>query len=80
MIARLKLLSIITFAACIALGTAGCVQTIYSKSVEVKRDATGKVIETVEKEEVSQPGQQSKHIGFEHLRARSGDATPMTPK
>lgn len=58
----------------------GCVQTIYSKSVAVKRDASGKVVETVETETVSQPGQQPKYIGFDHLKARSGDTEAMKPK
>lgn len=35
----------------------GCVQTAYSKSVSVTRDADGRVVQTVETETVTQPGQ-----------------------
>ncbi len=34
----------------------GCVQTVFEKSIEVTKDANGKVIQTVEREGVSQPG------------------------
>lgn len=40
-----------------AVFTSGCVQTVYSKSVAVTKDETGRVIQTVETESVSQPGQ-----------------------
>ncbi len=35
----------------------GCVQTPYSKSISVTKDAEGRVAQTVETETVTQPGQ-----------------------
>lgn len=35
----------------------GCVQTAYSKSISVTKDAEGRVVQTVETETVTQPGQ-----------------------
>lgn len=35
----------------------GCVQTAYSKSIAVTKDALGRVVQTVEREAVTQPGQ-----------------------
>ncbi|KPZ12762.1 Uncharacterized protein ALO40_02055 [Pseudomonas syringae pv. viburni] len=35
----------------------GCVQTAYSKSIAVTKDASGRVVQTVETETVTQPGQ-----------------------
>lgn len=35
----------------------GCVQTAYSKSISVTKDADGRVVQTVETETVTQPGQ-----------------------
>lgn len=34
----------------------GCVQTAYSKSIAVTKDAEGRVVQTVETETVTQPG------------------------
>ncbi|KPX25974.1 hypothetical protein ALQ08_100826 [Pseudomonas syringae pv. delphinii] len=34
-----------------------CVQTAYSKSIAVTKDASGRVVQTVETETVTQPGQ-----------------------
>ncbi|MDE1167623.1 MAG: hypothetical protein PW845_20175 [Pseudomonas sp.] len=39
------------------IGLAGCVQTAYSKSIAVTKDANGNVLQTVETETVTQPGQ-----------------------
>ena len=47
----------------------GCtVPTTYSKSITVKKDASGKVLETEETETVVQPGGQGYPIRFEHLQ------------
>ncbi len=35
----------------------GCVQTAYSKSIAVTKDADGRIVQTVETETVSQAGQ-----------------------
>jgi hypothetical protein len=64
----------------LALTATGCVQTMYSKSVTVKKDASGNVTGIEESECVTQPGQQPKYIRFEHLKAKSADAEPLTPK
>ena len=34
----------------------GCVQTAYSKSISVTKDAEGRIVQTVETETVTQPG------------------------
>ncbi|WP_249677795.1 hypothetical protein [Pseudomonas abieticivorans] len=39
------------------IGLSGCVQTAYSKSIAVTKDAHGNVVQTVETETVTQPGQ-----------------------
>lgn len=44
----------------------GCVQTVYSKSVTIKKDAKGHILERIETETVSQPGT-GWPIKFEHL-------------
>jgi outer membrane lipoprotein SlyB len=41
----------------VAAGLSGCVQTAYSKSVSVTKDADGHIVQTVETETVTQPGQ-----------------------
>ena len=35
----------------------GCVQTAYSKSIAVTKDGDGRIVQTVETETVTQPGQ-----------------------
>ncbi|WP_434625501.1 hypothetical protein J3P84_20325 [Pseudomonas sp. Z1-29] len=35
----------------------GCVQTAYSKSISVTKDAEGRTVQTVETETITQPGQ-----------------------
>lgn len=64
----------------LAITATGCVQTMYTKSITIKKDASGNVIGTEETEGVTQPGQQPKYIQFEHLKAKSSDAGPITPK
>ncbi|RMO84374.1 hypothetical protein ALQ34_00318 [Pseudomonas syringae pv. maculicola] len=39
------------------ISVSGCVQTAYSKSIAVTKDASGRVVQTVETETVTQPGQ-----------------------
>ena len=47
----------------------GCtVPTTYTKSISVKKDATGKVLETVETEAVVQPGGVGYPLQFEYLK------------
>lgn len=62
-----QLKGIILFVFAIAL--MGCtVPTTYSKSVAVKKDATGNVLEIVETETVVQPGGQGYPVRFERLK------------
>lgn len=46
---------------------AGCVETQYIKSVTVKKDASGKLVERIETETVRQPGR-GYAVEFEHLK------------
>lgn len=39
------------------ISISGCVQTAYSKSIAVTKDASGRVVQTVETDTVTQPGQ-----------------------
>lgn len=39
-----------------AAALTGCVQTAYTKSIVVTKDADGRVVQTVETESVTQPG------------------------
>ncbi|AKF49765.1 hypothetical protein PsyrH_04685 [Pseudomonas syringae pv. syringae HS191] len=39
------------------ISISGCVQTAYSKSIAVTKDASGRVVQTVETETVTQPSQ-----------------------
>ena len=54
---------------CFLIVLGGCtVPTTYSKSVSVKKDASGKVLEVVETETVVQPGGQGYPLKFELLK------------
>ena len=62
---QFKALVLLAFAASLS----GCtVPTTYSKSVTVKKDATGNVLEIAETETVIQPGGQGYLLRFEHLK------------
>lgn len=39
------------------ISISGCIQTAYSKSIAVTKDASGRVVQTVETETVTQRGQ-----------------------
>ncbi|PHN43344.1 hypothetical protein [Pseudomonas syringae] len=39
------------------ISISGCVQTAYSKSIAVTKDASGRIVQTVETKTVTQPGQ-----------------------
>jgi hypothetical protein len=55
---RMKSALALVFTAAVAASVTGCVvQSTYSKSVAVTKDATGRVVQTVETETVVQPGQ-----------------------
>ncbi|MEZ2354789.1 hypothetical protein AB6804_30395 [Caballeronia sp. RCC_10] len=46
----------------------GCVSTTYTKSVSLRKDADGKIIERIETESVTQPNQSGWPIKLEHLK------------
>ncbi len=46
----------------------GCVQTAYSKSIAVTKDVDGRIIQTVETESVTQPGQNGYPIQLEKIK------------
>ncbi len=50
------------------LTVSGCVATQYEKSVTVRKDADGRIVERVETERVVQPGQQGWPVKFEYLK------------
>lgn len=52
----MKKINIAMLASAVFLST-GCVQTTYNKSITVTKDAHGNIIQTVETESVTQPGQ-----------------------
>lgn len=53
----------------------GCVRTLVTKEVQVKKDANGKVIETIETERIIQQGA-AKGMQFDYLKNKQGDAAP----
>lgn len=62
---QLTAIALLLFAASLS----GCtVPTTYSKSISVKKDATGKVLEIVETETVVQPGGHGYPVQFEHFK------------
>ena len=58
---------------CFALS--GCVRTLVTKEVQVKKDANGKVIETIETERVIQQGA-TKGVQFDYLKRQESDQSP----
>ena len=60
---------------CIALS--GCVRTLVTKEVQVKKDANGKVIETIETERIIQQGG-TKGVQFDYLKSKESDQSPTT--
>ena len=58
---------------CIALS--GCVRTLVTKEVQVKRDANGKIIETIETERIIQQGG-TKGVQFDYLKNKQSDHSP----
>ncbi len=46
----------------------GCVSTTYTKSVTVTKDASGKIVQTVEHESLNQPNQNGWPVKFEYLK------------
>lgn len=46
----------------------GCTAVTYTKSVSVKKDASGKVIESTDFESITEPHSESGKINFEYLK------------
>jgi len=61
----------------ICLALTGCVRTLVTKEIQVKRDANGKVIETIETERILQQGG-TKGVQFDYLKNKQGDRSPTT--
>lgn len=55
----------------------GCVRTLVTKEVQVKKDANGKVIETIETERIIQQGG-TKGVQFDYLKSKENDQSPTT--
>ena len=54
------------------LGLSGCVSTYVIKEIKVKKDANGKVVETVETERTIQQGI-TRGMQFDYLKNKEGD-------
>ena len=63
--------------ALMCLVLSGCVRTLVTKEVQVKKDANGKVIETIETERIVQQGG-TKGVQFDYLKSREGDKLPTS--
>ena len=55
----------------------GCVRTLVTKEIQVKKDANGKVIETTETERTIQYGG-TKGIQFDYLKSKNSNQSPAT--
>ena len=58
---RVALLLVVAF-------VSGCVATTYTKSITVRKDESGRVIETIETETIVQPHQSGYPVKLEHLK------------
>jgi len=63
---KIKVISLALGAACFAFS--GCTSVMYTKSVTVKKDAAGKVVETTDYESITEPHSESGKINFEYLK------------
>ncbi len=63
---KTMIISLALGAACFAFS--GCTAVTYTKSVSVKKDAAGKVVETVDFESITEPHSESGKITFEYLK------------
>jgi len=52
----------------VAAFVSGCIATTYTKSITVRKDESGRVIETIETETIVQPNQAGYPIKLEHLK------------
>ena len=63
------------FVVLMCLVFSGCVTTLVTKEVKVKKDANGKIVETVETERVTQQGS-ARGMQFDYLKNKQGDKAP----
>lgn len=63
---------IIFLLGCLVLS--GCVAVMVQKEIQVRKDANGKVIETIEIERATQRGAIGKGLQFDHLKSDEADA------
>lgn len=56
----------------------GCVAVMVQKEIQVKKDADGKIIETIEIERATQQGSTLKGMQFDHLKSSEKDSKPAT--
>ncbi len=63
------------FVVMMCLALSGCVRTLVTKEVQVKKDANGKVIETTQTERIIQQGT-TKGVQFDYLKNKQSDTSP----
>jgi len=54
----------------------GCVSILVQKEIQVKKDANGKIIETIEIEKAIQRGSIMGGLQFDYLKSKQGDPKP----
>ena len=64
----MKILFSSLIAAGVCLLFSGCTSVTYTKSVSVKKDGAGKVLEVVDFESITEPHAETGKINFEHLK------------
>lgn len=67
-------LTLILFIALITLS--GCVPIMIQKEIQIRKDATGKVVETVEIERATQQGSTMEQLQFDHLKTKETEPKP----
>ena len=63
------------FVVLMSFALTGCVSTYVIKEIQVKKDANGKVIETIETERTIQRGV-TKGVQFDYLKNKQDDQSP----
>jgi len=54
----------------------GCVAVVVQKEIQVRKDASGKIVETVEIERATQQGSILGGVQFDHLKSKETDPQP----
>ncbi|HBF33378.1 TPA: hypothetical protein DDW35_02320 [Candidatus Sumerlaeota bacterium] len=58
----------------------GCTRTCYHKEISVKKDASGKIIETTETESITQPWREDFPFPYQRIEAPFTNSPNATPK